>query len=140
MKIDKDCELLEMIVTQTKPTGSMEFGLPNPTDCDRYCDRKTYDSLIAELNKAGVTHLPGGSCANESRSTLFDLCGQHFNVFVVADDQIDTWDCVTQMMKVAAARFPQAAGVKPLRIAMFRNIRDTLAMWKQLDKMKGGAE
>ena len=135
MRLDNDCALREMIVTRTKPTGSMEFGLPNPADCDRYCDRNTFDALLKELQQAGITPVQGGSAPNP-HSVLFDLCGYRFNLFTVADDQLETWDCVTQMMKIAAARFPQSAACKPLRVALFRQIRDTLAMWKQLN---GGA-
>jgi len=133
MKTSETINILKLIEEGTFQTGTMAYGLPDPSDHDRFCTKATF-SLIVEALKENSIEMTASSSGGVSRSIVFDVGGEHFNVFSVNDDQIDIYETITAMMKKACKTFPKQGSCKPLRIHLFRIMLDTFTMWKATKK------
>lgn len=138
-------------------TGTKAFGLP-AKDHDRFCTYGVLSELMAKLDVAGISHsedkphkemkMVAGVLMNVSKETspsggtgkrrlTFELAGESFDVFAVAEDEIESWKTATEMLVAAARAFPLQANQKYLRIHLFRVVRDTLNMWQKALPPKG---
>jgi len=132
MTIEQKLWILNKINEQTFQTGSLAYGIPNPTDHDRFCTRAVFDEISAILHELNTEICQSESGGTPAHSITFDLAGEKFNIFVVRDDEIEIAKAVTEMVTIAAKCQPRAAAIKPLRILLFRTLRDTLAAWQKL--------
>ena len=136
MTIEQKLWVMKKINEQTFQTGSMAYGTPNPTDHDRFCTRAVFDGIAAILHDLKTEICQSESGGTPAHSITFDFAGEKFNLFVVRDDEIEIVKAVTEMVTIAAKCQPSAAACKPLRVLMFRTLRDTLAAWQQLHPAK----
>jgi hypothetical protein len=124
--------ILGLIESSTHQTGTMAYGLPNPSDHDRFCGPNELDVMKETLQCEGVEFENRGSGGTPGGSITFECAGVNFNVFVVPYDEIEIVKAVTAMVSLASRFFPLQAANKPLRIHLFRTLRDTLNMWQHV--------
>jgi len=128
MTIKQTYELLKFIDEYTYPTGSAAYGLPSPSDNDRFCTKPTYDQIAGMAKNYGMLPVQDSGYDGTSRTLLLSVAGQSFHIFHVPDKDILTLNAVTEMVKTAATLFPAAMGKKAFRVLLFRQLRDLLTM------------
>ena len=136
MKLPVKLSILQFLQDNTFQTGSLAFGLSNPKDDDRFCSMTALAKLgkVLEENAVTTSVENADEYSSSQRRIVFALDGVRYDVFAVPDDQIGIMQTTTDMLTVAAGALPTAARIKPLRVALFRTIRDALVMWRDVEK------
>jgi len=133
MNIPKTIELLNMIENATYPTGSAEYGLPNPSDNDRFCTQSAFNVIKVKAKLLGGVDVDTdfhSTYETTTRTMRINVGGQSFHLFVVPDADISIVQAVTAMVKVATEHLRPAMQKKAFRVLLFRQLRDLLKMMR----------
>lgn len=133
-------DLLSYIFAMTYQTGTVAYGGNKPADHDRFCTQAVLDQIKVRVNLLGLGDCTATPYRDTHRALVFDLCGDRFNVFTVADDEIELIGLTTKTVTAAYQMFPAAGAQKALRIHLFRTLRDTLTLWKRMAIVEDVAE
>ena len=140
MNMKATIAVLRIIDERTFQTGSVAYGSNSPLDHDRVCSPIAMLELLLELDHAGVmptkTRGSGGYGGEdlagkegqgpEVRRIRFTIAGTHFDVFAVPSADLPLWVATTDMVRVACLTLPSLHSNKPLRVLLFRQVRDLL--------------
>jgi hypothetical protein len=130
MTLDQTASLLRMIDDLSFQTGSVAFGLPNPSDHDRFCTRENYTRIVNAAKEAVCEPASNAEYSGTTHSAILKVGGIDIHIFVVKDDEMEVVKATTEMVTVAARFLPSAMTDKLFRVMLFRHIRDTLNMMR----------
>ncbi len=115
------------LLKNTYVTGTVAYGMKNCKDEDRFCTFKVHDELKQLLLDNQVEIEKEGSFKRGSLRFSLDPQSLPFDVFPVPDEEIETLQAITSIMREAAQSLPLSMSRKAYRVHLFETLR---AMFK----------
>lgn len=131
-------EVYMVIMNETYQTGTIAYGM-EAKDNDRFASRATVAKIVGMLNGLGIFLSLESRDSYESSEGIWSrvrfklpMLDKCIDLFVVNDDELITFQLVTDMVGMAARHMPGAARQKELRVHLFRMLRYEFRLWKAM--------